>query len=198
MQVIEAHPLFPYFLEKCLAIPTSPFYIFLNGFCVTSFRTFFADPLYLPYIGGQYWWAGRNHNGASYKASQEPHFNPHSTAKPNDKAQISGSMVSSGISDVAFASVHPEKTHLKKLMIKMVKIIVIITEKPFTIVNEKRRCSRVSRLLNQKIQKFYMCSCMQYYYCIKEVRGNAGIGATGVFLCYFFWSYFVKKIFYIS
>ena len=43
---------------------------------------------------------------------------------------------------------------------------------------------RVARLLNQKIQKFYMCSCMQYYYCIKVVRGNAGlIGATGVFLC---------------
>ena len=41
---------------------------------------------------------------------------------------------------------------------------------------------RVARLLNKKIQKFYMC--MQYYYCIKEVRGNAGlIGATGVFLC---------------
>ena len=40
--------------------------------------------------------------------------------------------------------------------------------------------SRVARLLNQKIQKFYMCSCIQYYYCIKEVRGNAGlIGATG-------------------
>ena len=44
------------------------------------------------------------------------------------------------------------------------------------------RVPRVARLLNQKIQKFYMCSCMQYYYCIKEVRGNAGlIGATGYF-----------------
>ena len=49
--------------------------------------------------------------------------------KPMIKAHLSGRMVSSGISDVAFASVHSEKTHLKKLM--MMKII-IITEKPFT------------------------------------------------------------------
>ena len=39
--------------------------------------------------------------------------------KPNIKAQISGRMVSSassGVSDVAFTSVHSEKTRLKKLM----------------------------------------------------------------------------------
>ena len=35
------------------------------------------------------------------------------------KAQITGRMVSSGISDVAFASVYSEKTHLNKLMIIM-------------------------------------------------------------------------------
>ena len=45
------------------------------------------------------------------------------------KAQISGRMVSSGISDVTSASVHSEKTRLKKLM---KTIIVIITEKKFT------------------------------------------------------------------
>ena len=40
--------------------------------------------------------------------------------KPNDKkTQISGRMVSSGISDVAIASVHSEKTHLKKWMMIM-------------------------------------------------------------------------------
>ena len=39
------------------------------------------------------------------------------------KAQISGRMVSSGISDVVFASVYSEKTRLKKLM--MMKIIII-------------------------------------------------------------------------
>ena len=28
LQVVEAHPLFLYSLEKCLAIPTSPFFIY--------------------------------------------------------------------------------------------------------------------------------------------------------------------------
>ena len=34
--------------------------------------------------------------------------------KPTIKAHLSGRMVSSGTSDVAIASVHSEKTHLKK------------------------------------------------------------------------------------
>ena len=35
LQVVEAHSLFPYFLEKCLAIPTSPFFhLLVNGFSV--------------------------------------------------------------------------------------------------------------------------------------------------------------------
>ena len=42
------------------------------------------------------------------------------------KAQISGKILSSGISDVAFASVHSEKTRLKKLIIM---IIIIISKK---------------------------------------------------------------------
>ena len=50
--------------------------------------------------------------------------------KPMIKAQISGRMIPSGTSDVAIASVHSEKTHLKKLM--KIIIIIIITEKPFT------------------------------------------------------------------
>ena len=39
--------------------------------------------------------------------------------KPMMKAHLSGRMVSSGISDVAFASVHSEKTYLKKLMMML-------------------------------------------------------------------------------
>ena len=43
------------------------------------------------------------------------------------KAQILGRIVSSGISDVVFASVYSEKTCLKKLMMmKMIIIIIII------------------------------------------------------------------------
>ena len=37
--------------------------------------------------------------------------------KPKIKAQISGRMVSSGISDVVITSVHSEKTRLRKLII---------------------------------------------------------------------------------
>ena len=40
--------------------------------------------------------------------------------KPIIKAQISGRMASSGISDVAFASVYSEKTPLKKLMMRII------------------------------------------------------------------------------
>ena len=66
-------------------------------------------------------------------SQQGPQFSPYSTAKTNDKmikAHSSGRMVSSGTSDVVIALVYSEKTCLKKLM--MMKMIVIITEKPFT------------------------------------------------------------------
>ena len=43
------------------------------------------------------------------------------------KTHFSGRMVSSGIGDVAFASVYSEKTRLKNLMMKM--IIIIVNEK---------------------------------------------------------------------
>ena len=47
-------------------------------------------------------------------SQQGPHFSPHS--KYRAEAQISGRMVSSGIRDVAFASVYSEKTRLNKLL----------------------------------------------------------------------------------
>ena len=45
--------------------------------------------------------------------------------KPMIIAQISGRIVSSGIRDVAFASVQSDKTRLKKLMMKMSIIIIM-------------------------------------------------------------------------
>ena len=57
-------------------------------------------------------------------SQQGPHFSPHSKAKANYKTQISGKLVTSGISGVAIASVHSEKTRLKKLI-----MIIIITRK---------------------------------------------------------------------
>ena len=59
-----------------------------------------------------------------------PQFVHTAQLKPMIKAQISGRKASSCIIDVAIASVNSEKTHLKKLM--MMKMIIIITEKSFT------------------------------------------------------------------
>ena len=56
-------------------------------------------------------------------SQQGPHFSPHGKAKANIKAQILGKLVSRGISDVAIASVHSEKTRQKK----MIMIIIIIS-----------------------------------------------------------------------
>ena len=49
-------------------------------------------------------------------SQQRPRFSPHSKAKAIIKAQISGILLTSGISDVAIASVYFEKTHLKKMI----------------------------------------------------------------------------------
>ena len=54
---------------------------------------------------------------------QGPHFSPYGTAIL--KAQISGKLVCSGISDVAFVSVSSEKTRMKKCWI----MIIIIMKK---------------------------------------------------------------------
>ena len=43
------------------------------------------------------------------------------------KVQISGRMVSSGISDVVFTSVYSEKTHLMKLIMMKIMMMMIIT-----------------------------------------------------------------------
>ena len=51
------------------------------------------------------------------------------------KGTISGRMLSSGISHVAFASVHSEKTRLKKCWIM---IIIIMITKNHLLVNEKK------------------------------------------------------------
>ena len=58
-------------------------------------------------------------------SQQRPHFSPHSKAKANYKRKISGKLVTIGISDVAIASVHSKKTHLKK----MIMIIIISMNK---------------------------------------------------------------------
>ena len=77
---------------------------------------------------------GRNLNGISqrtihYRASKDLILVHTVQLKLMIKALSSGKMVSRGISDVVIASVHSEKTRLKKLMMIMKMIIIIITSK---------------------------------------------------------------------
>ena len=47
LQVVESSSLVSVLLEKCLTIPTSPFFhLLVNGFSVTCFRTFFRDTFF--------------------------------------------------------------------------------------------------------------------------------------------------------
>ena len=78
----------------------------------------FLQTPYFPYIVGRYQWAGRNSKDLILVHTVQ--------LKPMIKAHFSGRMVSSNISGIALASVHYEKTHLKKLIMI---IIIIITEK---------------------------------------------------------------------
>ena len=55
-------------------------------------------------------------------SQQGPHFSPQSKSKVNYKSTNLRKMVTGGISDVAIASVHSEKTRLKEL----IRIIIII------------------------------------------------------------------------
>ena len=77
----------------------------------------------------------RNINGVSqrtisYGASKNLILVHTVQLKPTIKVHSSGRMVSSGISDVVIASVHSEKTCLKKLMMMTIMINI----------NDKRRC----------------------------------------------------------
>ena len=52
----------------------------------------------------------------------EPHFSPHSTAKTNNKSLFLRYLVLS-LSEVAFTSVHSEKTRVKMMMMIMMMIM---------------------------------------------------------------------------
>ena len=122
---MTAHPLFLYFLEKCLAIPTSFFYSFTSKyFFAISICLLFDDP-----IPSLHWWVGRNLNGISqctisYRVNKDLILFHKVQLKPMKKSHSSGRIVSSGISDVVIASVHSEKTRLKQMIV----MIIIMTE----------------------------------------------------------------------
>ena len=73
--------------------------------------------------------------------------------KPMIKAQISGIMVSNGVSDVATISVHSEKTRLKKLMMKIIIIIIIIIlnkSQETTVFRGRQKLTSATKLRTEK------------------------------------------------
>ena len=75
--------------------------------------------------------------------------------KPMIKAQISGRMVSSGLSDVAIASVHSEKTLQKKLMIN---IIIIMNKSQVTTVFRGRQ--KLTSTMKLRTEKYLTCDAL--------------------------------------
>ena len=70
--------------------------------------------------------------------------------KPMIKAQISGGMVSSGISNVAIASVHSEKTRLKKCMMIMIIIIFMNKSQGITVFSGRQKLTSAMKLRPEK------------------------------------------------
>ena len=62
-------------------------------------------------------------------SQQGPHFSPHSKAKANYKITNLRKIGNYGISDLAIASVHSEKTRLKKMIMLIIIIIIISMNK---------------------------------------------------------------------
>ena len=73
-------------------------------------------PYLLLIVGGIGEWGGIKMESATHQANKGLILVHIVKLKPIIKAQISGKLVTSGISDVVTASVHPEKTCLKKLI----------------------------------------------------------------------------------
>ena len=88
--VVKAHPFVSVLFREAFSHPyISFFHLLINGFSVTSFRTFFADPL--PSFN---WWAlslgekkiiWRQLAYNQLMSQQRPHFSAHSKAKANYK-----------------------------------------------------------------------------------------------------------------
>ena len=66
------------------------------------------------------------------------------------KAQISGRMVSSGISDVSTASVHSEKTCLKKCMMVMIIIMLMNKLQETTVFTGRQKLTFTKQLKPEK------------------------------------------------
>ena len=83
-QIVESSSLVPVLFREVFSHPyISFFHLLVNGFSVTSFRTFLRPLTFIIPVGGIKMVSARNNQLIS---SQGPHFSPRSTAKTNDKS----------------------------------------------------------------------------------------------------------------
>ena len=81
-------------------------------------------------------------------SQQRPHLSPHSKAKSNYKSTNLRKLVTSGISNVVIASVHSEKTRLKKMI-----MIIIISSSSMNKSQEStvfNRCQKLTSAMKQR------------------------------------------------
>ena len=84
-------------------------------------------------------------------SQQGPHFSPHSTAKTNDKSTfLRKNGLYSGRSDVAIASVHSEKTRLKKT-IMIISVIIMNKSQETTIFSGHQKLTFRLKLRPEKL-----------------------------------------------
>ena len=128
-QIVESSSFVSVLFREAISHPyISFFHLLINGFSVTSFRTF-SKTLYLYYTGGRYRGGIKMASAKtiSYLARNGLILVHAVQLKPTIKVQISGRMASIGISHVVSTSVYSEKTRMKKLMMMKMIIIIIIS-----------------------------------------------------------------------
>ena len=86
-QVVESSSLVSVLFQEEISNPyISFFHLIVNGFSVTSFRTFRRPLTFIILVGGIGGRGGIKMASANQLISSEPHFSPRSTAKTNDKS----------------------------------------------------------------------------------------------------------------
>ena len=72
--------------------------------------------------------------------------NPHSTAKTNDKSTFLRKNVSSGISDIAIASVHSEKKTSEVLILMMKMVMMMMKSQEMTVFSGHQKLTSAMKL----------------------------------------------------
>ena len=83
-------------------------------------------------------------------SQQGPYFSPHSKAKAKYKSTNLRKLVISGINDVAIASVHSEKTRLKKLIMIIIIISIMNKSQEMTVFGGHQKLNSTKKLRREK------------------------------------------------